>query len=182
MRWRQIGLIMLLVTQLSACGFHLRGFSGDDSAADGEYAPVTVQQNHSDNVLRRLINQQLAAHGITSRTSDEGQITRISLRISDIARGDTVLSLDADIRTAERLLMLTAKLSLWHSDGELLQSTTLQEQRILFTNPDNPVGNSAEQTLLVSEMENAIARRIAQQASRWLDGEQASAAATGSTR
>lgn len=169
----RFGLICLLALQLAACGFHLRGYTS--VAAD--YPPVFLQQNHTDNVLRRLVNQELAVHNIQTDES-----SRLELRVSDITRGDTVLSLDANVRTAERLLQLTAKLTLLQGDGEILNSTTVQEQRILFTDADNPVGNSAEQTLLVGEMEAAIARRIAEQLARWLDKEHSNATSTGPTR
>lgn len=175
MRILRLGFTWLLALQLAACGFHLRGYT----AGNADYPTVFVQQNHGDNLLRRLVNQQLAVHNI--QTGDDNQ-TLLGLRVSDITRSDTVLSLDADIRTAERLLLLTATLSLLQRDGETLNSTTLQEQRILFTDPNNPVGNSTEQTLLVSEMENALARRIAEQSTRWLDKEQADAASTRSAR
>lgn len=182
MRGLRLGLVLLLTALLCACGFHLRGKSSSGADSQGNHSPVRVQQNHSDNVLRRLVNQQLSMQGITRSEATGSQEKIPGLRVSDIGRSDTVLSLDADARTAERLLMLTAKLSLVQSDGAVLESTTLQEQRILFTNPNNPVGNSTEQTLLVSEMEHAMAQRIAEQASRWLDREQADAAASGPAR
>lgn len=182
MRCLRLGFILLLVAQLGACGFHLRGQSSAGAESQGDYPAVLVQHNHSDNVLRRLVNQQFSMLGISHSEVTGNRAEFLGLRVSDIARGDTVLSLDADARTAERLLMLTAKLSLLQADGVVLESATLQEQRILFTNPNNPVGNSTEQALLVSEMENAMAQRIATQASRWLDREQANAAASGPTR
>ncbi len=179
MRLLQLTVISLLLLQLSSCGFHLRGYNQQHNV----YPPIEVQQTHGDNGLRRLITQQLSMRGIKKpEESDDGTPGRLALSVSDIERGDTVLSLDANIRTAERLLTLSAKLSLLQHDGEALESATLQEQRILFTNPDNPVGNSTEQTLLLNEMESAIARRIAEQATRWLDREQANAASTRPTR
>lgn len=178
MRPLRLGLLVLLALQLGACGFALRGYSN----AQGEYAPVVIQQNHSDNTLRRLVNQQFSVHGIQASETTNKQSNRLGLRLSDIGRSDTVLSLDADARTAERLLMLTANLSLLQNDGEVRESIVLQEQRILFTNPDNPVGNSTEQALLINEMEQAMAQRIAEQATRWLDREQADAAASRPTR
>ncbi|MFT5033147.1 MAG: outer membrane lipopolysaccharide assembly protein LptE/RlpB [Bermanella sp.] len=172
MRALWLGLISLLLVQLGACGFHLRGAGTQHN----QYPPVVVEQNHGDNALRRLVSQQLAVHGIKDSKVSSNLDGELSLRVSDVSRGDTVLSLDANIRTAERTLGLSAKLSLLQHDAQPIDSVILQEQRILFTNPDNPVGNSTEQSLLVGEMETAMARRIAEQATRWLDREQANAA------
>ncbi len=170
MRLARLLICSLLIAQLSGCGFHLRGYN---SAANTEHLPLRVEHGHSENSLRQQINQHLNMLGIVNNDT-----SMLRLQISGIERSDRVLSLDADVRTAERQLMLSAELSLSHDNTDTSESLTLQEQRILFTDADNPVGNSTEQSILIDEMEAALSRRIAQQAARWLDRENANAAAT----
>ena len=60
----RLAVITLLAAQLYGCGFHLRGYSQDESGTGANYAPITVQHSHNDNAVRRLVDQHLTAHAL----------------------------------------------------------------------------------------------------------------------
>ncbi|WP_372759677.1 LPS assembly lipoprotein LptE [Litorivivens sp.] len=157
-------LITAIALIIAGCGFQLRS---TQQTAGAYHDQVLIQQNHSDNLLRRRIKQQLAIHNVVAaEASAQAQYRFV---VDKVERSDTVLTLDSDVRTAERLLIITAELSLLDSDGNILQSQLVREQRVLFTDPENPVGSGTESQLVVSELEEAAARQIALQLTRWLD-------------
>lgn len=170
MRLRDLIALFGLSLLLGGCGFALRGTSG------GDYPPVQLQQAHTDNALRRRIDQRFDMYNIEMASS-----APLALRISDLERRDSVLSLDSNARTAERRLLISANLDLLR-DGETIQSLRLHAQRILFTDPDNPVGDTTEQQLVITELETAMAEQIVQQLLRWLDNEHNHAPAPRTTR
>lgn len=156
--------LVLMLCSLAGCGFQLRGM---DTPEAGVYGPVLVQQTHTDNPVRRRIKQQLAIHNVQiAKAADEAEYRFI---VDEVERTDTVLTLDSDVRTAERLLTIEAELALQDKKGNILQSHRVREQRVLFTDPENPVGASTESQLVVSELEEATAQQVAQQLTRWLD-------------
>ena len=171
MRARHLATLLGLSLLLGGCGFALRGTTGG-----GDYPPVQLQQAHTDNALRRRIDQQFDMHDI-----DVASSSALTLRISELERGDSVLSLDSNARTAERRLLISAKVDLLR-DGETVQSLRLREQRILFTDPDNPVGDTTEQQLVIGELEAAMAEQIVRQLLHWLDKEQNHAPASRTAR
>ncbi|MBB3046951.1 outer membrane lipopolysaccharide assembly protein LptE/RlpB [Litorivivens lipolytica] len=155
-------LLVLLISALVGCGFQLRG----SPALSGKGEAVHVVQAHADNPLRRRISQQIAMYNLQAVKRNEASYRFV---ISEVERTDTVLSLDSDARTAERRLLIEADLSLFGEDDQLLQNQRIREQRILFTDPDNPVGDSIESQLVINELEDATAQRIALLLARWLD-------------
>lgn len=138
-----------------------------DTPTAGIYGPVLIQQSHSDNAVRRRIKQQLAIHNVQMAESADDADYRFI--VAEVERSDTVLTLDSDVRTAERLLIIEVELTLQDSEGNILQSHRVREQRVLFTDPENPVGAGTETQLVVSELEEATAQQVAQQLTRWLD-------------
>lgn len=158
-RW----LLALVLCSLVGCGFQLRG----SPALSGDGEAVYVVQEHSDNPLRRRISQQIEIYNL--RSVEAAGAAKYRFVISEVERTDTVLSLDSDARTAERRLLIEADLQLLGDDGQLLQNQRIREQRILFTDPDNPVGDSIESQLVINELEDATAQRIALLLARWLD-------------
>ncbi len=156
-------LLALMVCALAGCGFQLRG----SPALSGHGEAIYVIQEHSDNPLRRRISQQIEIYNLNAVT--EPSKARYQFVISKVERSDTVLSLDSDARTAERRLLIEADLQLLGEERQLLQNQRIREQRILFTDPDNPVGDSIESQLVINELEDATAQRIALQLARWLD-------------
>lgn len=170
-------LVLALSFGLAACGFQLRG---SEPVAGREYPPVYLQQAHSDNAMRRRISQQLAIHNIP--TVETKAAARYVALISEIERSDTVLTLDSDARAAERLLIIGVALELQNADRQTLQSQRVREQRVLFTDPENPVGSGTESQLVINELEEASARRVALQLTRWLEKADQNATATGPAR
>lgn len=155
-------LLVLAICALAGCGFQLRG----SPALSGNGAAVHVVQAHADNPLRRRISQQIEIYNLRAVEAGEA---RYRFVISEVERTDSVLSLDSDARTAERRLLIEADLKLFGDEEQLLQNQRIREQRILFTDPDNPVGDSIESQLVINELEDATAQRIALLLARWLD-------------
>ncbi len=78
------------------------------------------------------------------------------------------IALDREARDAEYALYERAQLTLYNAKGQLLRGPTMLEQRRLVVNdPDNPVGEETESSIVRAEMREQLSIRLAQQLEYW---------------
>ena len=83
-------------------------------------------------------------------------------------RNKRSIALDREARDAEYALYERAQLTLYNAKGQLLRGPTMLEQRRLVVNdPDNPVGEETESSIVRAEMREQLSIRLAQQLEYW---------------
>lgn len=159
---RYIAALAALSLLLSACGFALRGSTG---IADS-LQPVMIEGNRSSQELQQALRRQLQINqvNVTRERGDAKLIAQVELLRND----KRSIALDREARDAEYALYERAQLTLYNAKGQLLRGPTMLEQRRLVVNdPDNPVGEETESSIVRAEMREQLSIRLAQQLEYW---------------
>jgi LPS-assembly lipoprotein len=157
----RLSLSLLLLTVLSACGFHLRG---QVTQLHSIPQPLYVTGIEPYSPLGKKMQQQLRQAGV-SLTGDLDQAGTI-LRISKVSEGQRTLSLDSRNKEAEVELKESLHFSLSSPQhGELVPDQALRVVRTLYK-PQNQVlaGLQEEQALrddMRRELINLMIRQLA---------------------
>ncbi len=78
------------------------------------------------------------------------------------------VALDREARDAEYALFESPNIELQGPDGTDLRGPhTLQQRRLIVNDPDNPVGEETESTIVRAEMREQLSIRLARQVEFW---------------
>lgn len=159
---RYLLAVAALSLLLGACGFALRGSTGIAITLQ----PILVDGNRSSQELQQALRRQLQINqvAVTRERSEAKLIAQVELLRND----KRSIALDREARDAEYALYERARLTLYDARGQLLRGPTVLEQRRLVVNdPDNPVGEETESSIVRAEMREQLSMRLAQQLEYW---------------
>ncbi|MBQ0795650.1 LPS assembly lipoprotein LptE [Zhongshania sp.] len=147
---------------LAGCGFALRG----DSSIDATLQPIYVASDRESQELSSSLKRQFAINdvAVSKRRKDAKLIVIVKL-LDEEKRS---VALDREARDAEYALFESASIELQSPDGTNLRGPhTLQQRRLIVNDPDNPVGEETESTIVRAEMREQLSIRLARQVEFW---------------
>lgn len=154
--------LLLAALSTAGCGFHLRGESGIPQA----WQPVHIASASPNGDLHREVERELRLRGV-ELTSRAGEAV-LRLTLQDEALEQRTVSLDSGARVAEFAFFHRIDLELRNAQGDVLAGPqSVQVRRVIINDPDNPVGEEAERSLLHNEMEQDLAGRIVDRLTYW---------------
>jgi LPS-assembly lipoprotein len=106
-------LLLLLVSLLAGCGFHLRG-----SDALARHAPLYLEGIDRYNPLARRLQSALTASGI--EVVESRQSAKAVLKIRDLGENQRVITVDSRGKATEYMLIRKVVVSLAAPDGNEL--------------------------------------------------------------
>lgn len=148
-------LLLVLASSLNACGFSLRGSTP---------LPVGLQNMHldaRDGPFKEQMEEILVRIGARLTEASESADVQLSITESIVER--TVGTLDERGKADSYLLNYRVQYSLLASDGSVLRSSLIEENRRYNFDPDIVLETETEQEDLIEDMEQAVALRIIRQ-------------------
>lgn len=146
--------VVFLLLSLSACGWQLRGASGE-ATIERLYIDTTTPNS----LFTRALERYLRGSGI--ELVDSANAAPYSLKIGNSTSKQRTATVNASARISERLLEERVEYIVLKPDGSIaLERATATVERIYEYNEDNVLATEDEAQLLKSEMYNDLARQI----------------------
>lgn len=148
--WYKFGLLLLVATSLSACGFQLRGQTN--------LSVKTLQVDGLEGTrFQRYLVRYLEVNGVKV-VQENGEAKLI---IKNEGRQRNIVTFSATGRAREVEIVYSVLFSLKDLKGDfVIADTTLTQNRDMTYDDDQILGKEAEENRLYQEMERDIARQI----------------------
>lgn len=155
-------LIVAACLIVTGCGFALRG----NTSVDKNMQPVYVVSERASQELSLSLKRQFAINDVTvSKRRKDAKLIVVVKLLDEEKRS---VALDREARDAEYALYESASIELQSPDGTTLRGPhTLQQRRLIVNDPDNPVGEETESTIVRAEMREQLSIRLARQVEFW---------------
>ncbi len=151
--FRGLWLILMSLTMLSACGFHLRGHY----SLPAHLQTMELQSADPYAAITRQISKRLKQGGITLVPSADERTPRLILGEETLERSNLSLYTDGQVAEYRLLYKLNATLIL---PDEAPQALSLQVQRDYQDDPSEALAKRRELELLLDEMRQQIANQL----------------------
>ncbi|XOV90390.1 MAG: LPS assembly lipoprotein LptE [Pseudomonadota bacterium] len=152
-------VFMVLLFQVTGCGFHLRGTSG--ASLDLDAIAVIASSRVAD--IEDEVVRTLSQAGADIRSPSEAPYT-LELLSEQLQRRPIGTSGQISVSELELQLVLQFRV-LDKSGAPLLAETSLSVERIYSFDNTSLVGNSAEEELLIREMRRDLASQLVRRVS-----------------
>lgn len=147
--------LLLLLSLLSGCGFHLRG-SGEDGILPASLQRVSIEGDRFSPFIVEL-RRQLEARGAV--LANDGQATR--LRITKQSFRERNVSVGADGNVREKEIFLLVEFDLRDSANKVIApSQTITLVRDYFNDERQILGQNSEAGVLRKEMTRSAVQRL----------------------
>ncbi len=154
-------LLIGLVTTITSCGFHLRGFNDIPRWLDN--IAITIQNAHRD--LGPALKDQLQAYNI--RVNPNAAQANYVLIVESDAIKQQITNVSASTVPRQYLLIYSAQFSLIQAKGGIvIPSSLVSVTRYLTINNNRILGSNFEETQLLTEMRRDAAMQIINRLSR----------------
>lgn len=155
-KFKILVLLLLCMSLLTACGFHLRG----KVDLPEQLSPLYVKAENLNSDLLRELDRLFRTNNV-SRAESEARASAV-LEIIQVIKSQRVLSVDTRGRVREYELSLRIQYSLRGKDVSSLDKTIHLGRDLLF-DPDSVLAIGYEQEVLYEDMNRDAARLILQQ-------------------
>jgi LPS-assembly lipoprotein len=147
---------------LAACGFALRG----STSLATDIQPVFISAERDSQELAQSLKRQFVINNVAvAKRRSEAKLIVVVQLLDEQKRS---AALDDEARDAEYALYESARLELLSPAGKNLKGPhTLQQRRLIVNDPDNPVGEETESTIVRAEMREQLSIRLARQVEYW---------------
>jgi LPS-assembly lipoprotein len=147
---------------LVGCGFALRG----DTSIDVMLQPIYISSDRPSQELSLSLKRQFAINDVAlSKYRKNAKLVVIVKLLDEDKRS---VAIDREARDAEYALFESASIELQNPDGTNLRGPqTLQQRRLIVNDPDNPLGEETESTIVRAEMREQLSIRLARQVEFW---------------
>jgi LPS-assembly lipoprotein len=140
-------LILVITTMLTACGFHLRGYTSLPKWLDKIY--IVDPSVHKQ--LERVLASQLKAYGIT--VCDSAESADYWLIVLDEAFQQNISSVSSSTTPRQYQIIYTAHFKLQKAKGaELIPAQSIQVTRQVTINNNRILGSNYEEEITKNEM------------------------------
>ncbi len=147
---------------MAGCGFALRG----NTSIDKDMQPIYVVNDRESKELSLSLKRQFAINDVA--VSKHRKDAKLIVVIKLLDEEKRSVALDREARDAEYALFESASIELQSPDGTNLRGPhTLQQRRLIVNDPDNPVGEETESTIVRAEMREQLSIRLARQVEFW---------------
>jgi LPS-assembly lipoprotein len=147
---------------MAGCGFALRG----DTGIDAMMQPIYIASDRSSQAFSLSLKRQFAINDVAlSKGRKDAKLIVIVKLLQEDKRS---VAIDREARDAEYALFESASIELQSPDGTSLRGPhTLQQRRLIVNDPDNPLGEETESTIVRAEMRELLSIRLARQVEFW---------------
>ena len=152
-------MLALLLSTVSACGWHLRGSTGNTANANFNFDRIHISaQNQRSDTVRQL-NRQLRASGVTLTDSAADASYRLVIMKERSDRRTATVSGSA--RISELSLTETVEFTVLDTDGNpVIPPSLLKVERIFEYDEHNVLATADESRMLKREMRADLAGQI----------------------
>ena len=152
----------LLISLITACGFHLRGSFNLPKGIE----PFYISSKKPDDVMYIELNNIFNANGIT--LTEDPAAANYQLVIQEQKKDRRTTATGIDGRAAEyQLLEIVIYLLKDRNGGIASGPIEITERRTLQNNPNRVISTESEQKIISTEMKRRLARKIARQVSKF---------------
>ena len=149
------GIIFLLISFLSACGFQLRGAYQLPS----EMAVIHIQAANPNSELVRALTRSLKASDI--QMSDSMETAQAVLKIFNEKQSKRTISVDSRGRAREYALMYSVSFSVAAKDSDFkITEQKLRLERDFLFDTEDVLGKGREEAVLMKDMQHDTVRLI----------------------
>lgn len=146
---------LLIVTQVVACGFHLRG----SQPLPDELESIAVTTSERNSLLARALIKRLEVYQIPAVEAGENKQKTIVISLTPEQLDRRLLSVFATGQVAEYELIYTARYTVNFPDGKTY-SSMFEVLRDYQDDPEQVLAKSRELDLVLNEMRLEAADRI----------------------
>jgi LPS-assembly lipoprotein len=147
--------VLLALSMLAACGFHLRNQSSLPSALE----PIYIGGKVSNGALANALRYQLRNND--TKVATNSATANYKLILLAETHEQRIISLDRRGLAAEYGLISAIEFELLDRSGQhVLGPLKLQEMRTVTNNPDNALTTSQEITLVQDDIDKALAALV----------------------
>ncbi|MCU7929616.1 MAG: hypothetical protein KZQ90_02370 [Candidatus Thiodiazotropha sp. (ex Codakia rugifera)] len=147
--------LLLVLTQLVGCGFHLKGYQQPSTALNGLYVMESDLQDSVASILRRDLQ-----NGGVAMASDT-ETARFSLLVTQEKFSSRVLSVDANGKALDNEIRLVVSFRLIPAElDETAAEQQLELVRQLSFSGSDELGQRNEAALMKNDMRNDMASQI----------------------
>ncbi|MEL0585615.1 MAG: LPS assembly lipoprotein LptE [Candidatus Thiodiazotropha sp. (ex. Lucinoma kazani)] len=147
--------LLLILSPLVGCGFHLKGYQQPSTVLNGLYVMESDLQDSVASILRR----DLQNGGVVMAPDAEN--ARFSLQITQEKFSSRVLSVDANGKALDNEMQLVVTFRLIPADpDETATEQQLELVRQLSFSGSDELGQRNESALMVTDMRNDMASQI----------------------
>lgn len=150
-------LLLSLLLQITACGFKLRGTSGQQL---GQSIPaIFITGLDNDTGFGRELSQVLTASGVKLHSQASAEVP--TLRLTPLKHSRQVLSVDREIRAREYVLITRVSYTLRSTAKTVEQKPVfVSVRRELVVDPNRILSSDREENRLRKEMETELAQLL----------------------
>jgi len=149
-------VLMLSISMLASCGFHLRGSAG---AKLGKMLPTLVVDGvETESGFGLELVRVLRANDVDVIPLSEGQQPVLQLKPMEVSK--EVLSVDQDVRAREFNLVSKVRFKLKGVPGASTSERSARVRRDLVVDPNQVLGSEQEERRLLKEMEQELAQMV----------------------
>jgi LPS-assembly lipoprotein len=147
---------------LAGCGFALRG----DTSIDAMMQPIYIASDRASQELSLSLKRQFAINDVA--VSKYRKNAKVIVIVQLLDQDKRSVAIDREARDAEYALFESASIELQNTNGTNLRGPqTLQQRRLIVNDPDNPLGEETESTIVRAEMREQLSIRLARQVEFW---------------
>ncbi|MCU7846874.1 MAG: hypothetical protein KZQ89_02520 [Candidatus Thiodiazotropha sp. (ex Lucinoma kastoroae)] len=147
--------LLLVLSPLVGCGFHLKGYHQVSTVLNGLYVMESDIQDSVADILRR----DLQNGGVVM--APDAETARFSLQITQEKFSSRVLSVDANGKALDNEMQLVVTFRLIHADpDETATEQQLELVRQLSLSGSDELGQRNESASMVTDMRNDVASQI----------------------
>ena len=151
-------ILLVLLAQVAACGFQLRGVGDDAAQLPDEWKSMHLVTGNPNGEFSRDVTSRFAAQGIEWT---ERQSANYLLTLGPEQFNQRNLSLNSEARVAEFELTMRAKFSVRDASNQVvIETTEVISIRQMENDPRNVVGKAEEVRIVKGEMRADLARQI----------------------
>lgn len=128
--------------------------------------PIYISSDRASQELSLSLKRQFAINDVAiSKYRKNAKLIVIVQLLDEDKRS---VAIDREARDAEYALFESASIELQNPDGTNLRGPqTLQQRRLIVNDPDNPLGEETESTIVRAEMREQLSIRLARQVEFW---------------
>jgi len=147
--------VVLVLTFMAGCGFHLRGNYRLPAAMQTTY----IASSQANSGLVRALKQSLKASNIT--ISEQAIDTAATLTLSKETRNKRIISVDSSGRAREYMLTSTVTFGVTKSAVDFnIEQQTIRISRNFIFDSQAVLGNQREESLLYEDLQQDLVRLI----------------------
>ena len=154
---RKISIIVLCVSALTACGFHLRGSQNAGSATLMTYQTLNIVGDTESNIAQNLANIMRGQVRVVDKTTP----AQVTTEIGDVSHSKAILTKNSQGRITEYRLFGSVTIQAYDANKQpLIAPTRLTVTRTLSAADGYITGLDLEEARLADDMDLELANQI----------------------